>query len=348
MALQKIPDGSHWSQTPNIKETRPHVQGVIWKVSESNDWGPDSTYAPTAAQCVEEGMPYSGYHFARFDADPIEQADWFIQCMGAYQPHVVWWDAETVIAQALGLIKEGEHAPQMSAQKWTNATKQIQTILFTDAKLSPQEEHKLAAVSYLLSGQVLTDTLKWLRYMRDKGYEAGVYTSVGFAQAYLQGDASLAEFSLWIAHPYRAEPTIPEPWAQFGGWKVNPWVKIWQYSWVEVVPGFPELAVDMNYLSPLAAPAHEYFGNGAPYTDPSDPRLPDHLKVVTSWLNVRTGHGTNYTKAGEIRNPELCLKPFEKWTADNGEVWYRIGTGLWVAAYWNGQTLCKEVWVEGA
>jgi hypothetical protein len=190
---------------------------------------------------------------------------------------------------------------------------------------------------------VLTDTLKFLRNLSGKLFDAGLYSSPGFIQAWLSGPGSeeLAEFMLWIAHVYVNEPTIPAPWAQFGKFGENLMVPLWQYSWIETVPGFPEQAVDMNYLSSVAEPAHEFFGNGEPY-EPDDPKLPSYLIVITTaGLNVRTGHGTSYPSVGKLPS-QVCLKPFERWQSGN-DVWYRVGASRWVAAVYQGQKLCEEI-----
>lgn len=326
-------DISHWSGLVTWTTVRANniIQFVIAKCTEGLDFL-DSQYFNNRDGCFQVKLPFAAYHFYRHNGNPTGQAQWFHSKIGA-GVKVAVADVETTLAKLLGIKPGSDYKTWQKAINSVNKAMKAKTV--SAETLAKAEAIQAALAS--LAGDVYT-FCKWLK---DKGYRVVIYSSPGFILSFLQ-DARLAEFELWIAHIGVSEPTIPPPWAQYGKWTVNQKVPMWQDTWTLVVEGVPEAAVDGNLWSPAAGDLYQWFGNGEPYTEPGDPQLPDHLKVVTSWLNVRTGHGTNYTDVGDIRNAGLCLKPLEKWTG-NGEVWYRVGSSLWVAAYWDGQTLCEEV-----
>jgi GH25 family lysozyme M1 (1,4-beta-N-acetylmuramidase) len=279
-------------------------------------------------------MPYSGYHFWRPNVDPVIQANWFVTCMGTPKPSVVWDDVETTVAAILGVPKGS------SASVWKKTTTStLKSLTSLNRILSTEEKTKLSTAQYLLSGSITDDTLLFCNTLKNQGFTVGIYTSPGFAQAWFTGPNAykLAEFILWVAHIGVAKPTIPAPWNTYGQWDANPRVVLWQYSWTEVVPGFPEQAVDMNYLSVLAGETHVFFKNGTPYSSGEIETVTNKLVVVqVTKLNVRKTPSTtapivDYVYFGNIL-PELELKTI------GSNIWARVGVNQWIAKYYLGST----------
>lgn len=330
--LFKIPDTSHWSGLLDVKKSRPFVYGIIAKTSESN-YFLDSQWVNTRNSCVLESMPYSGYHFYRCDIDPTEQAKWFISCLGSPTPLVVWDDIETTTATLLG-IKKGS-----TAKMYLDAVDSIALTYKNKTSLSTTEAESYKTALALLSGSLVDNTLTFLNYLKSKGFKAGIYTSPGFADAFFTGPnkSKLADFWLWVAHIGVTSPTIPAPWDIFGAWDKNKMVVLWQYSWTETVPGFPEKAVDMNYLSALAGEAHVFFGNGSPYVNNIEIVENKLIIILVDTLRVRKAPSTSATTVDYVYKNNVVVELEEK-VIDTNNVWARVGINQWVAKKYQGNT----------
>ena len=330
-ALIRGMDVSHWSGVINWLTVRADntIQFAIAKCTEGLDFL-DDQYANNRAGCLGQKIPFAAYHFYRHNGDPVGQAKWFHKNIGP-GVRVVVADVETTLATMLGVDRGSDH------KIWQSAIKRVNQSMLMEAV----SEITLArAEAIQAANSIAGDVYTFCCWLRDQGYRVVIYSSPGFILSFLQ-DARLAEFELWIAHIGVSAPTIPAPWAQYGKWLVNPRVPIWQDTWELVVEGVPEAAVDGNLWSPAAGDLYQWFGTGAPYSEPGE--LPDYLIVLTTaGLNIRTGPGVSYASVGKLPS-QVCVQPFER-RAIGSDVWYRVGLSRWVASYYAGQTLCEGVY----
>jgi GH25 family lysozyme M1 (1,4-beta-N-acetylmuramidase) len=298
----------------------------------------DSQYANNLAGCVLTLTPNGAYHFFETSKGAVDQAKYMISKLGMPKPKVLVNDLETIIAQLLGVPKGAD------AQTWVNVVSDTYAQLSSKAgskKLRAVETRKLEIASYLLSGSLVEEVLAWDAYVVSQGYTDMLYTSPGFAGAYLH-DERLATIKLWIANTEVNEPNIPWPWSLKGRWPNNPDVWIWQYRWDGVIPGI-DAAVDMNKWRGTADEIVAFFGNGSTYPKPGgDPVNGWKFKVLTNGLSIRTGPGIEFTKVGSLAAGTIVVGTELKLGVST---WVKHSLG-WSAAYYYGQGKHMEPVIE--
>lgn len=334
-------DNSHWDGLIRWGEVDASklVNFAINKATQGTT-GVDAQYANNLAGCVQTLTPFAAYHFYDTSRGAVEQAKWLINHLGTPKPKVLVNDLETVVAQLLGVHRGAD------AQTWVNVASDTFAKLSKSKKtLSEIESKKLAVVSYLLSGSLVEDVLAWDAYVISQGYTDMLYTSPGFAKAWLN-DSRLAKILLWIANTEVYSPNIPPPWDQFGEWPENEMVPFWQYRWDGVIPGI-DAAVDMNKWRGTGPELIALMGNGSTYPKPGqEPIVGWKFKVLTDRLNIRT------TPGGTIIGTLPVGKEVVAYEMQLGvSTWVHHSKGIagqegWSAAYYYGQGQHMEPVIE--
>jgi GH25 family lysozyme M1 (1,4-beta-N-acetylmuramidase) len=327
-------DISHWHPIVDADKVRasPLAQFVIAKVTEGTTYF-DPTWLSNRDKCLYEGVPVSGFHFYRYGLDPIAQADWFASKLGGPSlVQTVWCDIETAVAAMLvGEANVNQLRGQSDPAVWHKAVENYYASdQFVYRVRLPSDIDSVHGTIQSLAG----DVLKFLQAIEAQDYEAGIYSSRAFLEAFFAGLTWPANYPLWLANYGVTKPIIPAPWVSFGEWGVNPKVPIWQYTDGVAIEGIDGLA-DGNYWSPAAGDMYTFFGNGEPYEE-EEPTMIKCIIVNTAWLRVRSGPGLTYSILDTIPRG-LCLYPHESKTV-GAETWYRVGYDKWVAG-----SLCSVV-----
>jgi lysozyme len=147
---------------------------VFMKATEGNGYS-DPKFIENWNAAAHKNIPRGAYHFYRTEADPVDQAYFFLETMGALNSK----DLPPV------LDIEGGSLP------------------------APDEEGEAPIID---KAAIISDLKIWLKIVAKQTNKTPIiYASPGFADTYLT-DAEFSDYTLWIAHYEEDEPRLPKIW----------------------------------------------------------------------------------------------------------------------------------------
>jgi lysozyme len=164
-----------------------------------------------------------------------------------------------------------------------------------------------------------------------------IYTARGFWAEYGSIEARWVRYPLWLANYTTAPaPIVPLPWTSYTFWQYTDKGPGLQY-------GAESHAIDLNWYNGTEAQLYAQYAPTYPPPQPVEPEPVKCLRVLSSYLNIRSGPGTGNAIVGTLPKGEHPAVEVTEVRQVGADTWAKVTRPRdeWVALRHGGVELAR-------